>query len=44
MTLDASALLAIVCHEPGWEALVARILESDHARVPATALAEAGRS
>lgn len=42
MTLDARALLAIVCHEPGWEDLVARVLQADHARVPATALAEAG--
>ena len=42
MTLDATALIAIHRHAPGWEALVARVVEHGHARVSATALAEAG--
>jgi uncharacterized protein with PIN domain len=42
MTLDARTLIAIVCQEPGWEAVVDRVLRADHRRVPATALAEAG--
>jgi len=42
MTLDATALLAIQRRADGWERLVARVIEAGNARVPATALAEAG--
>lgn len=42
MTLDAQALIAIVCQQPGWQDLVAQAMRADHPRVPATALAEAG--
>lgn len=42
MTLDASALVAIVLKEPGYQEVVARLADDEHPRVPATALAEAG--
>jgi ribonuclease VapC len=42
MTLDASALVAIVLKEPGYEEVVARLADDENPRVPATALAEAG--
>jgi ribonuclease VapC len=41
MTLDSSALVAILFAEPGYLDLVDRILESDHVRVGAPTLAEA---
>jgi ribonuclease VapC len=41
MTLDSSALIAILFAEPGYLALVDRILEADHARVGAPTLVEA---
>lgn len=42
MTLDATALLVIHQRADGWERLVAQVMETGNARVPATALAEAG--
>jgi uncharacterized protein with PIN domain len=42
MTLDASAIIAIVSRHPGWEGLVRQVTEAEAPRVPATALAEAG--
>lgn len=42
MTLDSSALLAILFAEPGYLDLVDRILEADHVRVGAPTLVEAG--
>jgi ribonuclease VapC len=41
MTIDSSALIAILFSEPGFLDLVDRILESDHARVGAPTLTEA---
>jgi ribonuclease VapC len=41
MTLDSSALIAILFAEPGHLELVDRILEADHARVGAPTLVEA---
>lgn len=40
MTLDSSALLAILFAEPGYLGLVDRILESEHVRVGAPTLVE----
>jgi ribonuclease VapC len=40
MTLDSSALIAILFAEPGYLDLVDRILDADHARVGAPTLAE----
>jgi len=40
MTLDSSALVAILFAEPGYLDLVDRILEADHVRVGAPTLAE----
>ncbi len=40
MTLDSSALIAILFAEPGYLALVDRILEADHVRVGAPTLVE----
>ncbi len=40
MTLDSSALIAILFAEPGYLRLVDRILEADHVRVGAPTLAE----
>ena len=40
MTLDSSALIAILFAEPGYLGLVDRILESDHVRVGAPTLVE----
>lgn len=40
MTLDSSALVAILFAEPGYLDLVDRILEADHARVGAPTLTE----
>lgn len=42
MTLDSSALIAILFAEPGYLDLVDRILEADHVRVGAPTLVEAG--
>lgn len=41
MTLDSSALVAILFAEPGYLDLVDRILEADHVRVGAPTLVEA---
>ena len=40
MTLDSSALIAILFAEPGYLELVDRILEADHMRVGAPTLVE----
>ena len=40
MTLDSSALIAVLFAEPGYLALVDRILEADHVRVGAPTLVE----
>lgn len=40
MTLDSSALVAILFAEPGYLALVDRILEADHVRIGAPTLTE----
>ena len=40
MTLDSSALIAILFAEPGYLSLVDRILEADHVRVGAPTLVE----
>ena len=40
MTLDSSALIAILCAEPGYLDLVDRILDADHVRVSAPTLVE----
>jgi ribonuclease VapC len=40
MTLDSSALIAILFAEPGYLGLVDRILEADHVRVGAPTLVE----
>lgn len=40
MTLDSSALIAILFAEPGYLGLVDRILESDHVRIGAPTLVE----
>ena len=40
MTLDSSALVAVLFAEPGYLALVDRILEADHVRVGAPTLVE----
>ena len=42
MTLDASALVTIHRRGADWEQLVQQAMDSGNARVPATALAEAG--
>lgn len=42
MTLDSSALIAILFAEPGYLDLIDRILETDHVRVGAPTLVEAG--
>lgn len=42
MTLDSSALVAILFAEPGYLALVDRILAADHVRVGAPTLVETG--
>lgn len=42
MTLDSSALVAILFAEPGYLDLIDRILEADHVRVGAPTLVEAG--
>ena len=42
MTLDASALVAILFAEPNYRDLVDRILETDHVRIGAPTLVEAG--
>lgn len=42
MTLDSSALIAILFAEPNYLDLVDRILEADHVRVGAPTLVEAG--
>lgn len=42
MTLDSSALIAILFAEPGYLEVVDRILEADHVRVGAPTLVEAG--
>jgi ribonuclease VapC len=42
MTLDSSALVAILFAEPGYLELVDRILEAEHVRVGAPTLVEAG--
>ena len=42
MTLDSSALIAILFAEPGYLELVDRILEADDARISAPTLVEAG--
>ena len=42
MTLDSSALIAILFSEPNYLGLVDRILEADHVRVGAPTLVEAG--
>ena len=42
MTLDSSALLAMLFGEPGYLDLVDRILEADHVRVGGPTLVEAG--
>jgi ribonuclease VapC len=41
MTLDSSALIAILFAEPGYLDLVDRILQADHARIGAPTLVEA---
>ncbi|MGH9200100.1 MAG: type II toxin-antitoxin system VapC family toxin [Vicinamibacterales bacterium] len=41
MTLDSSALIAILFSEPGFLDLVDRILEADHVRIGAPTLVEA---
>jgi ribonuclease VapC len=41
MTLDSSALVAVLFAEPGYLDLVDRILQADHVRVGAPTLAEA---
>jgi ribonuclease VapC len=41
MTLDSSALIAILFAEPGYLELVDRILEADHVRIGAPTLVEA---
>ncbi len=41
MTLDSSALVAILFAEPGYLELVDRILEADHVRIGAPTLVEA---
>ncbi len=43
MTLDSSALIAVLFAEPGYLELVDRILEADHVRVGAPTLVEASR-
>jgi ribonuclease VapC len=40
MTLDSSALVAVLFAEPGYLAIVDRILEADHVRVGAPTLVE----
>jgi ribonuclease VapC len=40
MTVDTSALIAILFSEPGYLALVDRMLEADHLRIGAPTLAE----
>jgi ribonuclease VapC len=40
--VDASAIVAVILREPGWERLVARLGTDEGKAVPATALAEAG--
>ena len=42
MTLDSSALVAILFAEPGYLGLIDRILETDHVRVGAPTLVETG--
>jgi ribonuclease VapC len=42
MTIDSSALIAILFSEPGYLDLVDQILKADHARVGAPTLAESG--
>ena len=42
MTLDSSAIIAILFAEPGYLDLVDRILEADHVRVGAPTLVESG--
>lgn len=42
MTLDSSALIAVLFAEPGYLDLVDRILEADHVRVGAPTLVETG--
>ncbi len=42
MTLDSSALIAILFGEPGYLDLIDRILAADHVRVGAPTLAETG--
>lgn len=42
MTLDSSALIAILFSEPNYLDLIDRILEADHVRVGAPTLVEAG--
>ena len=41
MTLDASALVAVLFTEPGYLDLVDQILEADHVRIGAPTLVEA---
>ena len=41
MTLDSSVLISILFAEPGYMALVDKILEADHVRIGAPTLAEA---
>ena len=41
MTLDATALLAIVRREPGFERVLEAVADDENPRVPAPALAEA---
>lgn len=41
MTVDARTLVAIACKQPGFERLVAQVVEDDNPRVCATAMAEA---
>lgn len=41
MTLDSSALVAVLFTEPGYLDLVDRILEADHVRIGAPTLVEA---
>lgn len=42
MTLDSSAIIAILFAEPGYLDLVDRILQADHARIGAPTLVETG--
>ena len=42
MTLDSSALIAVLFAEPGYLELVDRILDADHVRIGAPTLVEAG--